>query len=371
MGSVANVPRASKPKRDNRKRNLTSNDTLANIQVPRYEYNALPFCSKRPRIECNVRANPSTSNIDNNNNSDSMVIEDVSQASISNSRENLIEEYSSSEERTPEKRSPNNTKHLLSGNESIFLNINTQVVAGQNGAHPIQRATTSSAQSPNPAPAAHPPVQPERNQATANTMATIAGSASTSGPAAAPADLARPLRSMEPLYRSPHISADTRCEYLYHIDMANISACMTTRRDGDGILVEHLEIEASLRYQCNGQTRIKIKNDGLQKLLKLSDAEWKSVGSIMSVIRRFEYANRFADASNESIFHQALYYLFKTTSPFSDQCIEYSDRDLDVVRIVPEERIMRCEEEHEDMTDCFSDYVLDRMEQFVAQMNAP
>lgn len=337
---LGKTPTWNAVRRQGRKRKPTNNDTLANIQVPRYAYNVLAFESTRQQPPHTANKNDA---IQTNNNNASIHIDDITQPTISNTQDNLIEEYSSTDEHSPQKRDKSN--NLLSQDESIFLHVNTQLAreeaasavalhsnreAAANDAHSVQNVAVQSEIAP-----------------ITNKVTTATGTATTPKP--------RP----EVIYRYPR---GDRYEYLYFVNIDHVSTNKILVPDINCRHNEELNIELSLRYQCNGQQRITISGDGPRKILKLSTDQWISVHRILQVIGEFVRNMNCTDPPTESIFHRALYYLFKTSSTFSNVCINYNDGDLDMVRVLTNQYLRR----YENLTDHVDRFVLSNMRRIVS-----
>lgn len=371
LKNIANIV-INKPKSNivHRKRKANNNDTLANIQVPKYTYNALPFDAKRQQSNAQNKENDFQIEKDD----DDISIDDTTQCSLENSRELLIEEYSSSEEQSPGKCIHSNTKHLLSLNESVFLNVNTQLAAAdstqpdQNLVDLSQRA--DGGQQNNISPHQHNDPQhlnaaldkSQSNRIADNVDANVQSVSSSTDPALNTNNTNHIPATSLAIYQNPFIRPGNPFEYLYNVNVENISARINLARDVD-TLYDQLEIELGLRFQCNGQIHITINGQGPKKILRLTENQWSSVFHILNVIRQFVSridAIDSVDPPKESIFHRALYYLFKTTSTFTNVCIEYDDQDLHVVRILHKPYIRQTE----DLTECVDRFALRNMHNF-------
>lgn len=348
----------NKPKSNtvSRKRKPNNNDTLANIQVPKYTYNALAFDAKRQKSNAHNKENDVQDAEDDNN----ISIDDTTQCSVASPKELSIEEYSSTEEQSPVKCTHSNTKHLLSLNESVFLNVNTQLAAADS----TKPDSIESNQRNEHNDRQHINVLRDQNYSNSNGKNAEANiqSVSSSTASAINANNTKNIPATLDIYRSPLIRHGDPFEYLYYVNIENISARINLARDID-TSYDRMDIEIGLRFQCNGQIHITINGEGPKKILRLSEKQWTSVFHILFVIRQFIGridAIDSIDPPNESIFHRALYYLFKTTSTFTNVCIEYDDRDLHTVRVLNKPYIRQTE----DLTEFVDQFALTNMQNF-------
>lgn len=345
LQSIENIPNNAQTSNpvQRRKRKPNNNDTLANIQVPRYAYNVLAFESAQQRPPSEPNEN-NAMEVDQNND-ESIEIEDITQPIISNAQESLIEEFSSSEEHSPTKR--RNTSHLLSQDESLFLNINTQAAREAAIAANAANQPTNAAQITNQIMAA--PSRPVQHVAKSK-QSTVQNAIQQTPQSSTVTTMPPP----EVIYRNPR---GDRFEYLYFVNIVRISAKAILVPDIDDRHTDRMDMELNLLYQCNGQKQITITGDGPRKVLKLSVTQWHSVHRILQIIR--EFVRRMnSDRPTESILHRALYFLFKSTSPFSRVCIEYNDGDLDAVRVLTTNYIRR----YVNLEECFDGFVLNNMQ---------
>lgn len=257
-------------------------DPFANIPGPRNDYQPLEFIM-RTRSETVQRQ------VQNNQ----LAPIAVSQSSPDSSRNYAIEDSSSMDETNGMiTDSCVERANLLNQDNTLFLDINTQLMANSPVTSQVKQPTTSTFI-----------VQPEQT-----------------------AQLPEPGLSRLS-------SFDDQTEFLHHIDIQSVSSNFKNVLLPNGMRGNQLNIEAILKHQCNGRNRIVVNDDALKLIMKMNDKEWDALCGILSNLENYQYDTNKQTTPNDNILQRTLYYLFKTAPKISTAHIAYGDQDFETARV--------------------------------------
>lgn len=96
------------------------------------------------------------------------------------------------------------------------------------------------------------------------------------------------------------------------------------------------KLKAVLRFSFNGFHEITLNGKSMKRILKLNVKEWSAVQGILDTLgNEFQYSNsKRCQPTHANILYDALYYLFKTQSTFTNAVIEYRDQQHNEVNAV-------------------------------------
>ncbi|XP_055295613.1 uncharacterized protein LOC129565135 isoform X2 [Sitodiplosis mosellana] len=300
-----------------KRRTSKEEDPLKNIPVPKYNYRPLDF-HVRDRSE--ATQNQAT------NNRPAQIEE--SQSSPDTSRNYTIDESSSTDETINDGMTTDSCverANLLNEDNTLFLDINTQPVMNSDvvSSSQINQTTITSASM----------VQPEQ-----------AASLSIPGP------------SRLSLFHD-------QTEFLHYIDIQSVLSSFKNVILPNGERSNQLNIETTLKHQCNGGNRIVVNGNAIKLIMKMNDKEWDALCDILSALGDYYYDARGEEPTNDTILHRAVHYLFKTAPKISTVHIAYGDQDLDTARV-----FNKPNHSNENVTAAIDPYVLAMM-QATAQEN--
>lgn len=278
----------------------TMDDTLSNIQPPKYDYRPLQLTNKQSngtvhhtvgQKSTNVYSNESSIHIDDDVtlSSSPQIDSDHGTQPTQESQSNVIEEFDSSNEinelnamRREQSQLQSAAMNLLTQDNTWFLNVNTQ---------PIN--------SPIP--------QPVTVNSTEKSIAEIASL------------LAVPSYSRQ----------DLTVQYLHYVHIEKFESKLLINA-GE----QNLNITLHLKYQCNGGSKIVISGESPKFILKVTENEWKAINQVLNTIGDFELNLKIGLPIHKSILHRLIFYLVKSTSNFSKVHVEYSEQDYQTARII-------------------------------------
>lgn len=333
------------------------NNTLQNIEVPKYKYKPLHFSSPSSRQQ-QLISNTNDSEMQGEINRSQLIeLYHGTQSTTDDSRDIIIEEFSSQET-----SQTNTMNRMLNQDNSLFLNIITppnnagdaddsnqqeQMIVDEMQKNVSKNQKNLSSMLGND--------QNECAPGTSHAMDNTVSNTNNEQNACV-------ARSEEVIYPNPFNISSVRISYLHYIDIDEISSNVI-RIEGDK---EELKIDVHLRFQCNAQNRIVISGEDSKQIMKFNEKQWHSVCRILKLIRKFDFkVNQPARSVGDSILHRALYYLFKSTPTFSNLHIEYGDHDFDSVRVVMKPYVCGTI----DLTSCLDDFVLSNMAKYAATAN--
>lgn len=212
-------------------------------------------------------------------------------------------------------------ENLLNQDNTLFLNINTQLM---NSAGP---STNQVAQQSQPASlvADSGSVQPVPPNQTVQINQPV---------------FVQPNCALERTVSSISIASSAiqtinhdRTEFLYHVEILNVTSTFKPAILPSGERCEQLNIEATLQHQCNGNNRIVVNGDAIKLIMNLTDKEWETVQTILKALGQFQYDARKSGPINDTILHRSMYCLFRTAPKISTVHIAYGDQDLETARV--------------------------------------
>lgn len=287
----------------------TMNDTLSNIQPPKYDYPPLQLINKQSNGTVHQTIGQKSTNVCTNGisihtdddvtlSSSPQIDSDDGTQPTQASQCNVIEEFESSDEMDKsnekcQKRSQTQSTEmkLLTQDNTWFLDVNTQ----QPSTSKQQTTTLSTVNIP----------QPVTVNSTGKSMVEVA-----------------------PLLTVPsHSVQDSTFQYLHYVNIEKIESKLLTIA-GE----QNLNINVHMKYQCNGGSRIVVNGESPKFILNVTDKEWKAVNQVLNTIGDFAF-NLNNSPSHKSILHRLIFYLFKTTSNFSKVHIAYTEGDYDTARV--------------------------------------
>lgn len=283
------------------------------------------------------------------------------QSTTDNSRDSLIEEFSSQEN-----TQANNTNRLLLSQEnSLFVNFVTppddpKDTEGSNQQKQPEQLNENEQMQGNS-------LENQENLSLNKTIPENNQNECAPGPSHAVskvtnheqnACVVRSNSHQEVIYRNP-FNISSLFTYLYYVEIDEICSNVIRITDKN----PELKIDLHLRFQCNAQNRIVISGEDSKQIMNLNEKQWQTVCRILKRIRKFESKIQQSVAfAGDSILHRTLYYLFKSNQTFSNLHVEYGDQDFDSVRVVMKPYVCG----KADLTSCLDDYVLSNMEKYAA-----
>lgn len=280
-------------------------DSLKNVPVPKYNYRPLEF-HVRDRAEAKVHQpqNPIEESQSSPNSSRNYAIDDSSSTDETNNSGMTTDSYV---ERA----------NLLNQDNTLFLDINTQPAMNSDGPTASQINQTEDANA----------IQPDE-----------VASAPIPGP-------------------SRLTVFNDQTEFLHYIDIQSVSSSLRNVILPNGERSNILNIETTLKHQCNGGNRIVVNGNAMKLILKMNDNEWDALHAILSALRDYQYDVRGQKSTNDTILHRAAHLLFKSASKISNVHISYGDQDLETARV-----FNRPNQSHENITTAIDPYVLEMMQ---------
>lgn len=288
----------------------TMNDTLSNIQPPKYDYPPLQLINKQSNGTVHQTIGQKSTNFCTNEisihtdddvtlSSSPQIDSDHGTQPTQASQCNVIEEFESSEEmdesnekNQEQSQMQSTAMKLLTQDNTWFLNVNTQ-------------QPSTSKQQTTPFSTVHIP-QPVTVNSTGKSTVEVA-----------------------PLLMVPsHSIQDSMVQYLHYVNIEKVESKLLTIA-GE----QNLNINLHMKYQCNGGLRIVVNGESPKFILNVTDKEWKAVNQVLNTISDFAF-NLNNSPSCKSILHRLIFYLFKTTSNFSKVHIAYSEKDYESARVI-------------------------------------
>lgn len=341
-------PTASEPgsKKGAKKRKVPNEDSLSTIVVPKYTYVPLNFIDReKTSNEATQSHEVRRENVPSQH--------EQSQSSSSNAPNYSIEDSSSADEANVTSGNMNHNNgmttdscaeraHLLNQDNTLFLNVNTQLMNSGGSSSSNQMNQVSQSIETDPI---------VTDVTTSNTnVDVIQTDAVVSLPKPGPSILSA-------------INSD-RTEFLHYVDITQVLSSLKSIVTESGNRGYQLDIKATLQHQCNGNNRIVVKGDALKYIMKLTDKEWNAVQSTLSAIETFRFESKSTEPADGSLLHRALYYLFKASSKISNVHIAYGDQDLETARV-----FYKPHHFNENITSAISPYILSQMKTKTQEQN--
>lgn len=325
-----------------KKRKNVHDDSLKNIQVPKYQYGPLEF-RMRDRTKNNEQSTSHGNAIETFPNP-----EQIRGLSHANEPNYSIEDSSSTEESNLSGSNADRNNgivtdscveraNLLNEDNTLFLNVNTQLF-NSGGSTTIQMNQQSQSLATN----------------------AIIDDATTSNQ-----NQNNQLEAVSlPISRPSTLSTinNDQTEFLHYVDITKVISCFKSIITDSGNRSRQLDIETTLQHQCNANNRIVVKADALKSIMKLTDKEWNAVLFTLSKMETFQYESKNIEPFDVSLLHRTMYYLFKTASRISNVHIAFGDHDLETARV-----IHKLNNSNENITSAISEFVLSKMREIIQQ----
>lgn len=326
-----------------KKRKIAHDDSLKNIPVPKYHYGPLNF-HVRDRTKHNEQptargswseTNPNPIQVPTHENEPNYSIEDSSSTDESNlsgsnaDRNNGIVTDSCVER-----------ANLLNQDNSLFLNVNTQI---------INSGGSSTSQ-----------LNQQSQSLTTNAIIDDATTSNLNKNTNQPEAVLLPTPGPSTLST---INND-QTEFLHYVDITKVISSLKSIINDSGNRSRRLDIETTLQHQCNANNRIVVKADALKSIMKLTDKEWNAVLFILSKIETFQFESKNLEPFDVSLLHRTMYHLFKTASKISNVHIAYGDHDLETARVVH-----KSNSSNENITPAINQFVLSKMKETIQQQH--
>lgn len=332
-----------------KKQKASSNDdTLSTIEPPRYTYYPLEFATNEATNSTTFDELMPNEQVDT---SQELLIDETQFSSPEISLADLIEDDSptqgsnlSQSNNIKANESISAEQQTLNENNTMLLAVLTQPMAPQRTDRDLPDSTMNAV------------VEANAEGESANPDENVPDDAVPVGQAATfDAAVPRTVSNLGALTSTPsNLRDDHRFEFIHAIDITNINSNLTFVRE---LNKEILDFKITLRFQCNGNNKIIISGESPQKLLKLNSNEWEAAKKILVLVRMFESDSK-NPPDNASILHQALHYLFKTTSKFSSKSyVAFGDHDLRTGQVFDSTHVLR----QPDLQCTIDPYVLSRM----------
>lgn len=335
-------------KKGAKKRKVSNEDSLSTIVVPKYTYGPLNFIGRK---------NTGTETTQSHEVRSEHVPfrHEQSQSSSSNAPNYSIEDSSSADEMNVTSVNVNHNNgmttdscveraNLLNQDNTLFLNVNTQLMNSGGSLSPSSNQMNHVSQSVETDPIVTDVTTSSTNVDVVQTDAVV--SLPTPGPSILSA-----------------INSD-RTEFLHYIEITQVLSSLKSVVTESGTRGCQLDIKATLQHQCNGNNRIVVKGDALKFILKLTDKEWNAVLSTLSAIETFQFESKSTEPTDGSLLHRVLYYLFKASPKISNVHIAYGDQDLETARVFHEPQHF-----NENVTSAISPFILSRMKAKTQEQN--
>lgn len=145
-------------------------------------------------------------------------------------------------------------------------------------------------------------------------------------------------------------------EFLHYIDIQSVLVNFKKMVSTSGEQINQLNIETTLKHQCNGGNRIVVHGNAIKLIMKLNDKEWNALCAILTALGEYRYDARQPESPNDTILHRSMHYLFKTAPKISNVHIAYGDQDLDTARVFNKPHHL-CD----NVTEAIDPYVLSMM----------
>lgn len=191
--------------------------------------------------------------------------------------------------------------HLLNQDNTLFLNINTQLTSSNTSASTIKEPTM-------PRPAS---LQSNLAQIEENSSATA-------------------------LTKQPsHLNVinNDRSEFLPIIDIENVTSNIENVQISSEETFQLLNINLTLKHQCNGKKCITANGNAMKLILNLNDEEWGAVHAILSNLKESQYDPTRRRPINKNISYRAIHCLIKNAPKLSNFHITYGDQDFETARV--------------------------------------
>lgn len=370
-------------KRVQKKSTRDTNDTLSNIQPPKYNYNALLLVPKKrsTQIACDTNDEALTE-------AEEPIIEfDDTPPCIENPREFLIEDASI--DGGSQLSQMSSVANILNTGNSLFLssqllNDGQQTTETQEfctapeASHEIEIIDDVVIRPPDlefpdrplyesPPPGSEPVERPyarmlpppKRRRLTYDRDSVSFATAVTVTPTnrevianSVGVDVAVVVKPTEPEPAPAPISTGFECipkepktinfTYLHYIDIESVSYRYDVDRlpsdDAYNICHQQEGLRTLINFKCDGLHRIEIKGESIQKLLKLKYTEWRAVQAVLELVKKFTYNSRAKEPHGSSLLERSLHHLFASASKFSNVHIQHihfdEEQNRDVCRVL-------------------------------------
>lgn len=357
-------------------------DALDKTIVPRFQYLSLDFVSATINRPASSAKKPKVAVEVNNNHEEPFIEcdEETPPSSEINQREFMIEDDSSCEDNSESSLAvkTRSTLKLLNSQDSIFLNSQLGRACDKSyhtfvsAASVVGLTSTPEETSSTPAVASQqlnkgneianlpiaatrtlsPPKKQENLdiQRLKQTQVLKVLVPSIEKPIREPTESARNENEKhETIWINPIIFSNSfQYSFLTYIDVKEISpkfdfTCHAAEASSAifpyEICHELKDIKVVLEFTCNGYHQIELHGRSVQKVLQLKIKEWSAVESILRAIREFTFHPRQQYRQpmrrpQPNIFHDVLFYLFKTVSRFSHVLIEYREDCSNMVGVI-------------------------------------